>query len=306
VDAPNIKEKYRDALDSFLAKAALDPYIVGVVLLGSLSYATVWERSDIDLYVITQEIKLRVPGYTLVENDINIHASIVTRAEFKRAAEGALGGSFMHSLFSRGTLVYSRDETLGELFAERHRMGARDREISILRSLTWLISSIDKAHKWLRAKDDPNYSFFWIMKCLDPFAQIDLIRNGEIPDREAVVHASRLNPTLFDPLYSGLINGPKDAATIGAAVDIIERYVLDDARELAAPIFNYLSEIGGVRSSSEIDSYFDKNFGISAAGALCEWLADRGLIDKVSSPVRLTEKSKVHFDEAAFYYDEAN
>ena len=34
-----------------------------------------------------------------------------------------------------------------------------------------------------------------------------------------------------------------------------------------------------------------------------EWLADKGIVEKVSSPLRLTEKSRVTVDEAAYYYD---
>ena len=34
-----------------------------------------------------------------------------------------------------------------------------------------------------------------------------------------------------------------------------------------------------------------------------EWLADKGILAKVSAPLRLTEKSRVTVDEAAYYYD---
>ncbi|MDQ3250556.1 MAG: hypothetical protein M3Q45_15290 [Chloroflexota bacterium] len=34
-----------------------------------------------------------------------------------------------------------------------------------------------------------------------------------------------------------------------------------------------------------------------------EWLADRGTIQKVPSPLRLTPKSQITVDEAAYYYD---
>jgi hypothetical protein len=34
-----------------------------------------------------------------------------------------------------------------------------------------------------------------------------------------------------------------------------------------------------------------------------EWLADKGIIQKVPSPLRLTQKSQVVVDEAAYYYD---
>ncbi len=303
MDNLDVQAKYRDALDSFLTKARADQYIVAVVLLGSLSYDTVWERSDIDIYLITQDIKLRVKGYCLVENDININAMVATRADFKRAAESAFGGSFMHSLFSRGTLVYSEDKTIDEFFAERHKIGARDREISMLRAISGLIPAIDKAHKWLRVKNDPDYCFLWIMKCLDSLATLDLIRRDEIPDREAILHATRINPDLFVPLYSGLINSPKDASILGAAVDTIEAYIVSDAHELASPIFDFLAETDGVRSYTEVTDHFTKNMGVEAAGYVCGWLADRELIDKVSAPVRITEKSRVPFDEAAFYYD---
>jgi hypothetical protein len=68
-----------------------------------------------------------------------------------------------------------------------------------------------------------------------------------------------------------------------------------------------LSQEGGIRTTTEMDDYFRKLTAHDASGgSLClvyEWLADKGIIQKVPSPLRLTHKSQVVVDEAAYYYD---
>lgn len=71
---------------------------------------------------------------------------------------------------------------------------------------------------------------------------------------------------------------------------------------LFGPILAFLSEADGVRSATEIEDHFKNHMNIEGVTTACEWLSDRGVIRKVSSPVRLTEKSRVTFEEAAFYY----
>ena len=41
-------------------------------------------------------------------------------------------------------------------------------------------------------------------------------------------------------------------------------------------------------------------------GGVFEWLARKGVIQKLSSPVHLTRKSQVTLDEPAYYYDAVN
>ena len=73
-----------------------------------------------------------------------------------------------------------------------------------------------------------------------------------------------------------------------------------------SPILDYLSQEGGVRTMTDLDTYFKKQVQGESVGNICEWLADKGIIQKVPSPVRLTLRSQVEVDEAAFYYDGLN
>ena len=55
------------------------------------------------------------------------------------------------------------------------------------------------------------------------------------------------------------------------------------------------------RSCTEIESHFERNFGVSGVTIACEYLADQGLIGKASTAVRLTKKSHVDVQEIAFF-----
>ena len=50
--------------------------------------------------------------------------------------EGSLHNSFMHSLLAKGRLLYTHDETIARLCERLREIGARDREIQLLRAAT--------------------------------------------------------------------------------------------------------------------------------------------------------------------------
>jgi hypothetical protein len=68
-------------------------------------------------------------------------------------------------------------------------------------------------------------------------------------------------------------------------------------------VLDYLELAGGSRSTSELDAYFHKQVQTGSLAIAYEWLADKGIIQKIPYPVPLTEKSQVRVDEAAYYYD---
>lgn len=297
-----VKETYAAALDSLVAKLRSDSYVVAAVLVGSLAYDTVWERSDIDLVIVTEETRQTSQALGLVELGVNIHASLVTRSQFRKMLEGSAQGAFIHSMLSKGQMLFTRDEPLAELFAARHALGERDRRVQLLRAGTWVVPGLTKAEKWFYAKQDYDYSYLYIMKCIDELASVELLMHGEVPTREVIQRALALNPELFGMLYTDLIHGDPQPADIERALIAMKSYLRSNAETIYGLVLDYLREEGEVRSATDINHYFVRQMNLHGADMACEWLADEGFLDKYSSPVRLTAKSRVNVEEAAYYY----
>lgn len=301
-DLTEIRQRYETALEALITQVKQDTTILAAVLLGSLSHDVVWEKSDIDLLLITQEVRLQHESLCLVEDDINIHVFLQTRSEFKRTLQGATQSSFIHSLLMKGRILFSRDETIEDLFADRNHVGAHDREVELLSAATLLLPGLTKAEKWLRVRQDTDYCFYWILKSLDSLARIETILAGEVTGREVIQQALKLNPDLFRILYTDLIRAEKTPERLEAVLDTIRLYVRERAPVLFRPLFAFLEEANGVRSSTEINHHFGKQMNLSNVDTLCEWLSDENLLQKLAAPVRLTEKSKIDVQEAAYYY----
>lgn len=295
---------YNEALDSLVAKLKQDRYVLAAILCGSLSYDEVWEKSDIDLVIVGTEEKKPDKSFCLVENGIDVHASLISRNRFRASMDGSLQGSFTHSIFSRSTLLFSWDQSLEEYYHENvRRVGERDKELALLHAAVGLVYTLYKAEKWLYVKHDVPYCFVWVMHAVNSLAQIETLLHNEVGSREVIQQAMRLNPKLLKPVYTDLIHGKKDEATLDAALKHLSGYLEERSSTIFRPILRYLAEEGGVRSVSEIDAYFAKLAGGHGASSACEWLSDKGFVQKVSAPLRLTEKSRVVLDEAAYYYD---
>ena len=294
-----IRAKYESALALLVEKLKSDRLVLAVILCGSLSHDEVWKKSDIDLVVVMTDDLKEYKSIALCEDDINIHAGMISRSNFVAIVHGSLQGSFLHSLLSKGKPIFIRDESLVEVCESLGHLGGRDREIAMLRALQPVFPTLDKAEKWLYAKNDPIYCFFWIMKLVDSVAQLEAIFFGEIPGREVINQAKLLNPDLIEALYDRLIEGPKTYEAIDAALTRIREHLLF-RREAFAPLIAYLSEAVGARSATEINHDFNRQMGIEGVDGMLEWMAEQGLVLKLSVPSRLMPKSRVSVEETAY------
>jgi predicted nucleotidyltransferase len=299
----SIQKKFTEALDDLVEKIREDRSILAAILCGSLSHDTVWAKSDIDLALVTiDDKKVETASLALYARGLNVHAFLMPRAEFRKAVEGSLRNSFTHSLLAKGRLLYTHDETIADLYAGLSEIGERDTQIQLLAAVTRALPPIDKAHKWLVTRGDLNYSALWILYAATPLARIEVIGARLLADREVILQAMQLNPAFFGIIYADLLNGKKTRKNVQAALDAIDDYLARRAPTLFRPVLDHLRDVGEARSSTEIEAHFKRNFDIEGVATACEYLADRGLIGKVSTPVQLTRRSNILVQEQAFVY----
>jgi predicted nucleotidyltransferase len=297
-----IQKQFTEALDDLIAQVKQDRSILAAILCGSLSHDTVWEKSDIDLALVTiDDKKVESAHLSLYANGMNVHAFLMPRAEFRKTVEGAVRNSFMHSLLAKGRLLYTHDETIANLCAKLNEIGERDTQIQLFSAATQALPPLYKAHKWFVTRGDLDYTALWILYAATPLARVEVIRARLLADREVIPQAMKLNPPFFKTIYADLLNAKKTRKSVQAALDAIDRYLAQRADVLFRPLLDYLEEVGEARSCTEIESHFKRNFNVEGVTTACEYLADQGLIGKVSTPVQITKKSNVLLQELAFF-----
>ena len=301
--ATDVPERYRAALDRLVARLEQDRAVIAAILCGSLSHDTVWSRSDIDLVIITADDRqAQRQSLTIDADGIHVHAIIFPRTEFRKLAEGSLHNSFTHSFVAKGRLLFTHDPTVADLHARLQVIGDRDTQVQLLRAAAGALSCIDKARKWLVTRGDLDYSALWILYASISIARMEFVGRKLLADREVLPQAAALNPELFRPIYSGLLNAKKTRASVERGLDTLERYVRDRAPQIFALVLDYLREAGEARSCTEIEDYFKRHYDIEDVTAACEYLAGLGLVGKAAIAARITTRSTVDVPELAFFH----
>jgi len=301
--AKSVHQTFTAALDGLVEEIKQDRAILAAVLCGSLSHDTVWAKSDIDLVLVTvDDRKVDASDIALNADGVNVHAFLMPRAEFRKVVEGSVNNSFFHSFLAKGRLLYTHDPTIEDLCTRLHTIGERDTQLQLLRAGIGALGPIDKAHKWFVTRGDLEYSALWLLYSATALARIEVIGRRMLADREVLLQALALNPEFFGTVYTELLNTKKTKRQVQAALDAVDAYVAERAPVLFSLVLEYLREAGDVRSSSEIEAHFKRNYDVGAVVIACEYLAHRGLIGRAASSVRLTKRSTADVQELAFFH----
>jgi hypothetical protein len=303
IDQQAVRRRFSDALDALVDHIKTDRSILAAILCGSLSHDVVWEKSDIDLILVSVDDKhLKTSALPLDAGGVNVHASIVPRAEFRKMVDGTLQHTFTHSLLLKGRLLYTHDETIATLCERLPEVGRHDTALQLFRAASHVLPAIDKARKWFVTRRDLDYSALWILYAATPLAQVEVISRRLVPDREVIPQARALNPALFDIVYTDLLNARKTPEGVERALDAVDGYLANRAPALFRPVLDHLREVGEARSSRDLEDHFTRHMNLDGVTMVCEYLADRQLLGKASVPVRLTKRSNVEVQELAFFY----
>jgi polymorphic toxin system nucleotidyltransferase-like protein len=303
-DIDSIREKFEAALDRLVEQVKGDRSILAAILCGSLSHDKVWEKSDIDLILVTiddKSFKNEHSAISLYADDVNVHAFLIPRTQFRQTVEGSVHNSFMHSLLAKGKLLYTHDDSLEALCRRLADIGERDTRLQMLAAATTALPAIYKARKFLITRGDLDYAALWILYAATPLAKIEVMSRGLLADREVLPQALKLNPRFFRVVYTKMLNLKKTKESVVDALFAIDLY-LNSRLDLFNPIVEHLREVGEARTASDIEHHFERNFGIHGVTTACEFLADRGLIGKASIAAKLTKRSNLEVQELAFVY----
>lgn len=135
-------------------------------------------------------------------------------------------------------------------------------------------------------------------------AHTEIIRLGEIVESDVIYRAIEADPELFQTIYLDVLSKRKSKKTLEKALDRIEDYVETHHKEHLKPLLQYLKKNHRVVPLSEISDHFA--YSQLYPGHLlsaCDWLEERGYLEKVSTPFKLTKRSSEEVEEPAFFLD---
>src|SRR3954449_7747112 len=305
--------RFQAALDQLIERIAADRYVLAVVLVGSLSPETIWRRETLGLWIIEADgVSRRLPSdgndervfRILVENGINIHAELIPRGRFKRMVEGASRTAFSCNFFARREVVYSKDPSIDAWFKQADSVATKDRERELLTFSTWTIHAHRHARQRLDVKGDLELAAQDILGAAHSVAHTEIIRQGQVWEQDVIYRAVDGAPELFQTIYLDVLAKRKNRRVLSKALDAIDRYLDEHYPAHLKLLLGFLKKQNRVVPLSEISD----NFAFSQLHpwhleSACEWLEQKGRLQKVSAPFKLTKRSLERVEEPAYFFN---
>jgi hypothetical protein len=303
--------RFESALKQLIQRVSDDRYLLAIVLVGSLSEETIWDRDSLWLWIIEADgvtRRLRSDGNDerifriLVENGINLHAEVIPRSRFKMMVEGASRTAFSCNFFAERKIVYSNDPSIDNWFQQANTVATKDQEKELLTFATWTIHAHRHALRRLEIKGDLELAKQQVIGAAHSVAHTEIIRRGQICEHDVIYRAIEGNPELFQVIYLDVLAKRKSKTVLAKALGAIDGYLDQNYQAHLKPLLSYLKKENRVLPLSEISDYFAfSQLYPWHLESVCEWLERKGRLEKLSAPFKLTKRSAEDVEEPAYF-----
>ena len=300
-----IRQKFSIALNQFVERIKSDSSILAVFVLGSYSNGILWEKSDIDMVIITNEEKVQQDLIIINENEVQINAYCISRAEYRRSQQRFLAGSMMHHMLSTSKLIYSIDRGISDFNRDMFFVSERDKELQIMIMSEFLAGNIHKLKKTLFIEESLEKCHSWLISAVTNIATILILNEHHIPGRDVITQALEVSDNqILKLIIDHVFKQGYSESNLGYSIDLIENFLKENYQAFYKPLIQYLKESIGERTHSEVDLHFRKatNYPNLTLVESIIWLSDQGILMTGVKPKRITSRSRVTVDEVTVYY----
>jgi len=297
------KEKHLQAMHNFVDRVKTDPNVIALLLWGSLSYYEVWEKSNIEFTMLIRDGSAPAStNYFADEDGYQVNLHLLEVSKFKEEMQKSRAGEFWHSAWGKGTFVYSKDESLEEFFIDARKAGKDDMVLTFIRQIDNMLYGMLKANKWITVYGNALYAQRFLHMSYIPAADMVLLQHGEEPTRESIIRAMELEPEFMHDIFVIPSTTAMTVEGVRHTIQVYEAYLVKHMKWWSRPILHFLGD-GEIKTASHISRHSGLGHRFSGIGfRSLDFLAERGIIGRVTQPSRVFKKSKLTVEEVAYFY----
>lgn len=235
----NIIKAYQDAYEETVKKLKSNGHVISIVVYGSIVSGDIWEKSDIDFLVITDEADKMESIYSKVL-DVSIHINYISKNVFIHSYRNLLKGGTFHKAFFTGKLVYCSDKSIEEIYQSTRFYKDTDMEYRNIEILCNLLNGIHYTKKYM-STGRIETSYQWCISIVVNYARLLMSMDGHITDKDILSFAVGMNNEIRH-MYNVLIQDENMKTKIQNILEVAEEFIYSNCEKISKPIIKLLSK----------------------------------------------------------------
>ncbi|MBZ4663222.1 MAG: nucleotidyltransferase protein [Caloramator sp.] len=240
---------YQEAYLSVEKKLKSNSSILCVMIYGSLVNGDLWEKSDIDFFVITKEQNKNEVIQTRYAN-IKINIQYVSKDIFLDQYNHYLKGGTFHKAVFSGKILFCSDDELMNVLNEIKFYTDRERNIRNIEILSNLLNSIHYVNKYL-VTHKYETAYQWCVDLVKYYARLIMSIKGHMTDKDILTFAVNMDLSVKG-MFSELAEGGNLKERVENVLRVAENFVEDNIEILCTPIIEVLKTTQRPLSVQEI------------------------------------------------------
>ena len=271
VDYQNCCKKTIDILNS-------NDDVLAVFVFGSIINGDLWEKSDIDMFVILKEGKEKLVNMYSDYLGNYIHYKVLSKDTFLNLKDFELQGSLMHRLFLSSKMMICKDQEIKTKYDTSRFYSDLFRRKWTIAYLSNLIKSVDSAEKAFTL-GNLNSAYANCIQSMSYYAMVFLNSSGYMVSKDNISMASNFDIE-FKEEFERLISGTSMKKRVEKNIQFLKSKIDGIMPDISDIILAFLKEQKKAISASEAknDDHF-KSFPIDMEG-IFEILSEKNYIRK--------------------------